>query len=343
MQRRINWLNYKFFTSDGYGRYGLNMVRALTRRGIDAYPGTIEMADYPGWLQRLAGLDYSNLTIQLMPAHNMQNVPGRVWGYSMYEANQIPRGWAANVNAVCERLLVPCEHNAQAFEDGGVSIPIHVIPGGTDPQEFPVLPVLPERDRPYTFLALGDRDTRKGIEQAWSAFFIAFENTPDVRLVIKTREGGMRGIGNLTFKDRRLSFWKEDLKSMAEVYEHIDCFVFPSFCEGWGMPPREAAMMGLPVIATRYSGLVDGIDNWAIPLNNFQLVKAQPSITTLLLSDEAQWALPDVEEVAAQMRWCYENRDAARARGLAAAKWLRENQTWDHSAKALIDLMEQYA
>ena len=42
--------------------------------------------------------------------------------------------------------------------------------------------------------------------------------------------------------------------SLPGVYAAADCFVLPSRGEGWGRPHVEAMAMGLPVIATKWSG-----------------------------------------------------------------------------------------
>jgi aminocarboxymuconate-semialdehyde decarboxylase len=58
----------------------------------------------------------------------------------MTEGSELPPGWREWIEkASVERLIVPCPHNAEAFRRGGVTCPIHVIPGGTDPDEFPIL------------------------------------------------------------------------------------------------------------------------------------------------------------------------------------------------------------
>jgi glycosyltransferase involved in cell wall biosynthesis len=252
----------------------------------------------------------------------------------MYECDALPEGWADYCNWKADMVIVPCEHNARVFYEKGVRKPIYVVNGGTCPTEFPILPER-KTDRPYTFLALGDRGSRKGMDIVWSAFWKAFENSDDVRLIIKARPDSIKDI-DLTNSDKRVSIWRDDVQSMADVYSQIDCFVFPSRGEGWGMPPREAAMMGLPVIATRYSGLEVGIDNWAIPIDKYTMRPA-------MLPVKGDWAHPDVEEVKEKMLWCYDHQSEAKALGLRAAQWLRDNQTWDHAAKQLLDLLDRYA
>lgn len=333
--RSLNLIAHKYIHEDGYGRYGMELIRALAALGVNVYPAMEDDLNLPSWMQRMRGLDFTRPTLSLMPGHNFYALPGLQWGYSMWEDNSLPKGWVENINKTLRLLMVPCPHNAEVFKRKGVKVPIHVVPGGTSPQEFPLLPPVCH-DRPYTFLVLGDRQERKGIDIVLGAFARAFETEKDVRLIIKTRAVGILNGVFLNFLDQRISVWQDDLPSMNDVYAQIDCFAYPSHGEGWGMPPREAAMMGVPVIATRWSGLEVGIDHWAIPINTFTMQDSP------LSSVRGQWARPDIAEVAEKMRWCYENRDAARAIGQRAARWLRENQTWEHTARAIMQLYKEY-
>lgn len=331
----INIIAHALIKEDGYGRYILQTIQHLAMLGVDVYPMLVSFLGTPSWVQRMAGLDTGRITLSIMPAHNLKPVAGRHWLLTMTEDDSCPKEWAGLINQYTERLIVPCEHNADVFKSRGVKVPIHVVHGGTSTEEFPVQ-TLPHREL-YTFLALADRGERKGIEKVWSAFFNEFGEDEPVRLLIKQR----LAMADLALKrsflsKKNVSWWIDDTDSMANVYAQADCFVYPAYGDGWGMPPREAAMMGLPVIATRYSGLEVGIDHWAIPLDNFKMVKSS------LNHDNGHWASPDLAELQSKMRWVYENQSEAKANALKSAQWLRENQTWAHSASALKQLLEEH-
>lgn len=330
----LNWLTHSFDNRDGYGNMCQYLVRHLIQAGVQVTPLHYEMLGWAGWLQQAAGIDWSRLTITMTPGFHIESIPGRQWALSMYEATRIPDNWVTAFNAHCERLIVPSDWCKEVFEDCGVKVPIHVVFGGTEPSDFPV--IQPQHHRPYTFMALGDRGARKGWDFVYQAFYEAFgRDTKDVRLIVKARKYNLNDLDISSIRDPRISIWRGDTRTLFDAFIHADCFVFPSRGEGWGMPPREAAMMGLPVIATRYSGLVHGLDEWAIPLENYRL-------TDTTIPGGGQWAFPDYKEVAAQMRWCYDNQDAARAKGLQAAAWLRENQTYAHSVKQLTELINEH-
>lgn len=335
----LNVVAFNYHPYDGYGRYATHLVRALDRLGADVTPIVAQQLDLATWMQRMAGLDLSHLTLTCMPPFSLRPLP-RQWSLTMTEGTRLPEGWAQRLNECCERVIVPCEHNATAFRASGVKVPVHVIPGGTSPEEFPVLQRRPRR--PYTFLTLADRGSRKGWMEVWSAFFKAFSEAPDVRLIVKSRPGAnslLDLIANAQHRDPRVAFWRADVGHPADVYAAADCVALPSRSEGWGMPHREAAMMGMPVITTRYSGLDDGhTQDWAIVVKQHTL----HDVPAMAQYVRGQWCRADVEELAQQMRWCYDHPAQAQQRGWQAAAWLRANQTWEHSARALLELIERH-
>ena len=345
---KINWLAYSYDRFDGYGRYSRHLVRALNHIGVDVTPLSFNQVRLPGWIQRLSKIDYSRLTIACMPPYMLYPITGRQWNLTMTEGTLLPENWAATINFRAQRVIVPCEHNATAFADSGVEVPIHVLHGGTDSSEFRTLNLHYGDGESYTFLALADRGARKGWVEVWSAFYNAFgtpDETIDVRLVIKTRNDPMNP-NNLVSRisgactDPRVIFWREDVDSMADVYSMVDCFAIPSRSEGWGMPQREAAMMGLPVIVAKHSGLDDGhTEAWALVVGPTHTEKIPPKFPHC----RGNWELVDVEALAEKMRWCYENRDLAAEHGQRAGKWLRENQSWQQSAQALKELIEEHS
>ena len=58
--------------------------------------------------------------------------------------------------------------------------------------------------------------------------------------------------------DPRLFSQDLALKDLPKLYKAADAFVLPSRGEGWGRPHVEAMAMGLPVIATNWSGSTAG-------------------------------------------------------------------------------------
>ena len=104
------------------------------------------------------------------------------------------------------------------------------------------------------------------------------------------------------------------------------------------MPHREAAMTGVPVITQEYGGVDDGFTpHWAITVKGGKNERIPSGYEHI----KGEWRKADVLELAKAMRFCYDNPKVAAQLGQSASEWLIDNQTWDHSARALIRLMEE--
>ena len=124
------------------------------------------------------------------------------------------------------------------------------------------------------------------------------------------------------------------------MLQAADCFVFPSRGEGWGLPPREAAATGLPVIATNGGGLEVEIEHWAYPVS---VAGTSPAEYGFWDSTEiGEWMEPDMDELVHLFRWSFENQEEVKSFGERAAAWLAENATWERTALRLIDIVRRH-
>jgi glycosyltransferase involved in cell wall biosynthesis len=344
---QINWVSY-YYQSDGYGRYSSRFVKGLQNIGAKVKIATLDHLHMPKWMQEQEGLDFENgLTISFMPPYLATYAPGQHWLYSMTEGSRIPQSWVRSIaDSGVQRVLVPCEHNRLAFLESGVTVDVGVVPGGTDPTEFPYRFRSYEKGlKPYTFLALGDRGFRKGWEDVWEAFYSAFggktTGVMDVRLIIKFRPEDynklayVKAMKTAVGADRRVIWQVEESQDMAAIYSQAHCVVIPSYSEGWGMPHREAASLGVPVITQRYSGLDDGwLEEWALVLDSGQLRPTPTDVHEVALGN---WMRPNRRSLVENMRYCYDNPITASLFGKKASEWIAKNQTWEIAARRLLD------
>jgi glycosyltransferase involved in cell wall biosynthesis len=340
---RINWIGF-YQQYGGYGRLSSRIVQAMQTFGLDVKHMTIDDIDKPEWMLRQQGVDWSNLTITCTQPRGVLRIPGRHWLFTMCEGELLSKYCIDIIHkSGVERLIVPCEHNKKVFLDSGLKLPISVVPLGTDPDEFPL------HDRaihaPYTFLTIADRGNRKGWMEVFDAFYKAFggktTGRQDVCLIIKMLERGNPLINLIQDKgsslDHRIIYNSHKYESMADLYSLADCVVLPSRSEGWGMPHREAAMMGLPVITQKYAGTDDGhTEEWAIVLPEGRM---EPIPKNGRTGGSGNWMIADTRRLAEEMYECYENPERVSVEGLKAREWLSNNQTWMHSAAGLIELV----
>lgn len=126
---------------------------------------------------------------------------------------------------------------------------------------------LPER----FILFLGTIEPRKNVENLVRAFnyLKTKEKFDDLALVIAGKKGWkhqqiMQVIGDSSFEDDIImpGFIEEQDKSA--LYSLADCFVYPSFFEGFGFPPLEAMQCGTPTVTSNRSSLPEVVGDASI-------------------------------------------------------------------------------
>jgi glycosyltransferase involved in cell wall biosynthesis len=112
-------------------------------------------------------------------------------------------------------------------------------------------------------LSIGKFEERKGYRELLEAFKLAFDNSPEVELVIKAdyfldpenkKQQCIQLINELGLTNVKLIWGELTTVQLFELYNFADVYVTATRAEGWGLPIIEAAATGLPIIAPFYSG-----------------------------------------------------------------------------------------
>lgn len=261
-----------------------------------------------------------------------------------WESTAFPDGWVENLNRDnMKAVVVSANWVKDAMEAEGVKVPVHVVPLGiSDVYQYYKRPAR----KVYRFLTFGDRFTRKGWDVAVRAFAMAFGDRDDVELIIKTRDFGgnpqlvypvgdglmVWGGHNFEYDGKPITnvhILDEDMDEfeLYELYKSVDCMVFPSRGEGFGIPPREFAATGGVSIVTRW--WADDVEAWAYPVN-YEMAPAWKGHRDF--EGLGEWAEPDVEHLAKQMVYVENlertNIQYARYIGRNVARRVRKLYTW---------------
>ena len=291
-----------------------------------------------------------------LPAYALQKVPDAAYniGRTMFETDGLPPGWAARCNAMDE-IWVPATFNLETFRNAGVTSRIVVVPGGIDVDRFrpgcKPLPVPGARGTVY--LSIFEWIYRKGWDVLLRAWAEAFTPNDDVALVLRTYPlNAFDGHDAKQEINRRIDRFlqsevgrsRQDVAPIIVLGEQVpeedlprlfaaaNVYVAPSRGEGWGRPYMQAMACGLPVIATRWSGNLEFMNDENSLLLDIEGLVGIDERAELDFYRGQRWAEPSTEHLKELLRWVHENPTRAAAIGERARRDMVENWQWKHVA-----------
>ncbi len=129
-------------------------------------------------------------------------------------------------------------------------------------------------NRPYLFY-VGNAYPHKNLERLIDAFrILAEENKKDLQLVFAGEEDYFYRrlkkyvdtvmLASMTVSDRIVFTGFVSDEKLESLYQNASAYVFPSLCEGFGLPPLEAMACGLPVVSSQATCLPEILGDAAV-------------------------------------------------------------------------------
>ena len=194
----------------------------------------------------------------------------------------------------------------------------------------------------FDFMSIAKRKNPVGLVQAFTR---AFNDGEGPQLVIKSMNGDKRESDNWllqqTVGDRSDIILLDTYLTRTEastLTSLTGCYVSLHRSEGLGLTITEALSLGVPLIATAYSGNLDFMDEW-----NTWRVPA--SMTNVGLGaggypPHAEWAEPDLDAAARMMREVWENQEQAREKAARARDWVLDAFSVESAATRMRNRLE---
>lgn len=316
-------------------------------------------ADEPGWPTHIIvhtiplGLDIF-VTDALTPPTGVKRIALTTW-----ETSRVPDRAVGLVRQHFDQLWVPSTYNADAFMSGGCAEEsVKVVPHCFDPDVWWPGGWKPTRTahevargvrgatyEPYIFYGILTFCERKNPIGLLKAYLTTFGPQDNVILRIKTPGFNEDEVEQLA-RGLKLDYLPPvDMVcghvSEAELRQlHIDsdCYVTAARAEGWGLGAFEAILMGNPVIAPKYGGLREFMDDaegvvkypyqltpayTPETLSNQTITAAGLTIRPVNHNDhlgirgDQEWAEPDLHALKWNMRAAYDERWGKTDRNMA--------------------------
>jgi len=123
---------------------------------------------------------------------------------------------------------------------------------------------------------------------------------------------------------------------LYKMYNDADVFVCATRAEAFNLPGIEAMACGLPTIQTNYGGQTDYMTNKNSLFINYKLEEVKDDI----MYEGVEWAVPYIEHIKNEMRWCFNNQDKVKEMGKQALEDVKK-WTWELSAKKLVEHLKK--
>ncbi len=283
------------------------------------------------------------------PAHEFQPKMYRgryLIGRTTFETDRIPDGWLERCNAFDE-IWVPSNFNFETFAAAGIPRHrLHILQEGIDTDHFRpgMEPLKIPGTRGFNFLSVFDWQMRKGYDVLLRAYCAEFGPEDDVSLILKvsTVNQPHAQLVDLVsyFIERTLNMKLEHSPNIVlmtgmlphsrfpQLYASADAFVLPTRGEGWGRPYMEALACGRPVIATKWGGQLDFLNEENADLIELEGLRSTGADIDIEVFAGHRWAAPSVDHLRQLMRRAVlDPKSSARkaARGLLD---MREKWDW---------------
>lgn len=260
-----------------------------------------------------------------------------------WEVGELPATWTESFRWVDE-VWVATEHIRDLI---GPSCPVPVtkitLPVGDPPVARASRTELGLPEDAFVFLYVFDYHStaaRKNPTGLIRAFKEAFPPGSGAHLVLKCinadtmfahHDQVVLEVGDhpdITFVDRYLSVGEKNA-----LIASADCYVSPHRSEGFGLTPAEAMLLGTPVIATGYGGVLEFLtpDNAYLVDYTMRPVgeHAEP------YPPDAEWADPDLDQLAAHMRYVFEHPAEAAQRAERGAREISRGHTPEAAGRSM--------
>jgi glycosyltransferase involved in cell wall biosynthesis len=192
---------------------------------------------------------------------------------------------------------------------------VRVLPNGCELSAESTPHAPPQTEDAYV-LAVGSVDPRKNLDGIHRAVARARLRHPTLRLVV-TGDASTRVFTRQPQRASGLDWFAGQVpdKELASLYAGARCLVYPSFYEGFGLPPLEAMALGTRVVASRLAPIEEVCGPVAVYVD--------------------PW---DPDDIARGIEHVLDESDHERAAALAEGRARALSYTWGRTAELLDDL-----
>lgn len=350
---RLQQLNF-YISARNVGRISPSFVEQINDNPLDIKIG----------LKNSLGVPFPPTPISIvnLPASQIKRVLGSEYSIArtMFETNSLPPDWIDPINNMDE-IWVPTTFSEQSFRRAGITSPIYIVPEGVDTKLFcPGLPPLPIPGLANkVFLSIFEWSFRKGWDILLSAWAKAFSSQDDVCLIIRSSIRTSSDLGKEEIETKINDYLKNQgfditkiapiivlskeitIKDMPRLLATADVYVSPTRGEGVGRPQMESMSCGIPVITTRWSGMLDFMDDSNSYLIDIEGLEEIDDRMELEHFRGQLWAKPSEAHLIELLYKVINHPKEAQQKATKARNDIIQNWTWEKAVLKITERLEE--
>jgi glycosyltransferase involved in cell wall biosynthesis len=264
----------------------------------------------------------------------------------------LPDGFARN-HVFTDKILVPSMFSKQGFVNSKVpERKVVVVPHGINLEDYNNKNKYPLKTKKTKkiLVNIGQQHLRKNISGMFESYGLAFTKQDDVCLVAKIYTKKIECAFEVDVKKIYSEFIKkypnhaevelitEYIPSMIELYNACDIVYTLSHCEGFYMPGVEAFGAQKLVIAPRYGGQLDFLNDDNSLLIEGKIVRSPKHYQYWTPNVHNTHFESSLEDAAHKLRQAISQYDMLMFKFISSIKSTREKYTWDNTAKQIMEL-----
>ena len=289
------------------------------------------------------------------------------------ETDMCNPSWIMSCNAM-SCVVVPSRHtcstitNTASVKNIQLTTNVVVIPESFYDEilDSSIVPLNHDFSTKFNFLVFGQltgknpENDRKNLFYTLKWMFEEFRSDDDVGIILKTNSGKNTKIDKMVTnrvlsqiikesrptKNPRVHFLHGKMKNreMVSLMKHETVRALATFTrgEGYGLPILEAAAVGLPVIATGWSGHTDflGSNYTSVEYDLGEIHKTR--VDEKIFLSGAKWAHPHEKDAKKKMRKFYQKPSMFKHRAQKLSKSIRQNYSFDSVSNIYDQKLDRY-
>lgn len=271
-----------------------------------------------------------------------------IWNY---ETTVLPFGFAKNYRFV-DKMLPSSEFSKKIFKDAGIpEDAMTVIPHGINLESFNVEPFKLKTKKSFKILAnIAQPHIRKNIPGLLDAYGKAFTKKDDVCLILKIVNKPPTQSFDVSF-DAIFTSFKDKFKNHADVeilqnfmvdieplYKACDAVITMTHAECFWMPGLEGMAAGKLIIAPKYGGQLDYMNDDNSLLINGKECKADKKMQYWTQSPYAAVFNPDIDHAVETLRLAQRSYESIMEKFKPRVLDVAKNHTWDIVSDKILGL-----